>query len=98
MKKDSRPWGYFKILYQKPNIWVKEIFVKPGKRTSIQSHQEREEHWFIVEGEKMKKIIIKRNEKHRIEGGSKGLRLIEVAIGSPDENDIIRYSDDYGRT
>lgn len=35
---------------------------------------------------------------HRIENMSRySLTLVEVAIGQPDENDIVRLEDDYGR-
>lgn len=112
MKKIKRPWGYYKILYQTNNLWVKEIFIEPKKKTSLQSHKKRDELWFPIKGDgmvendgqvyndflKMSFLSVKNNQKHRLIGGEKeGLLIIEIALGQPKEEDIIRYQDDYGR-
>jgi mannose-6-phosphate isomerase-like protein (cupin superfamily) len=107
------PWGYHKKLYYKKNaIWVKEIFIKEGEATSLQSHKERDEIFFYVSGrgevilgdEKFKmnpfnkdQLICFKGDKHRLIGGKGGLTIIEVSEGDPKENDIIRYEDNYGR-
>ena len=33
-----------------PEVKVKELTVEPGKRLSMQRHEERSEHWFVSEG------------------------------------------------
>ena len=33
-----------------PRVKVKELTVEPGKRLSMQRHEERSEHWFVSEG------------------------------------------------
>ena len=33
-----------------PKVKVKELTVEPGKRLSMQRHEERSEHWFVSEG------------------------------------------------
>jgi hypothetical protein len=91
---------------------VKRIDVTPGKRLSLQSHQFRAEHWFIVSGTGSAKvgdstfdvkpgdtIDISIGEKHRISADDNGsLSFIEVQTGSSfDEQDIVRYEDDFGR-
>ena len=44
-------------------------------------------------------LAIGKEIKHRITAtGEQGLVLCEVALGRPDENDIERFEDDYGRT
>ncbi len=48
---DHRPWGHYTILADEPNHKVKRIVVSPGKRFSLQRHQRRAEHWFVVSGE-----------------------------------------------
>ena len=42
-------------------------------------------------------LVVRRGDIHRLEGlGNKNV-LLEIALGRPDENDIIRHEDDYGR-
>jgi mannose-6-phosphate isomerase-like protein (cupin superfamily) len=110
MKKEERPWGEFKVIHKEPGVTIKIITVKPNQRLSLQSHQERDEMWLLLLGrgfseifgilEEMKKgivYIIPREEKHRLTAGEKGIKVLEISFGEFDENDIIRYEDDYGR-
>ena len=47
----ERPWGYYKVLHNEMNIVkVKELVVMPGKKLSMQRHNDRAEHWFITRG------------------------------------------------
>jgi D-beta-D-heptose 7-phosphate kinase/D-beta-D-heptose 1-phosphate adenosyltransferase len=49
--KTQRQWGYYRILHEDgKEVKVKELTVDPGKTLSMQRHQERAEHWFVVEG------------------------------------------------
>lgn len=52
--KTDRPWGEYRVLYDHPTIGcatkVKELTVEPGKKLSLQRHQNRNEYWFVVEG------------------------------------------------
>jgi mannose-6-phosphate isomerase len=107
-----RPWGFFENLVDADNHKVKRITVYPGKRLSLQSHDRRAEHWFIVDGNALftcnsRKIKIKpgqavdirRTDKHRIENiGTNNLVFIEIQTGDYfGEDDITRYEDDFGR-
>lgn len=89
----ERPWGYYEILFTSPTITVKKLVFKPGGSTSLQSHKNRDEHWFTIKGDIQSltgKMINKRGERHQIfsrEGGE----LIEVMEGGYDELDIERY-------
>jgi mannose-6-phosphate isomerase-like protein (cupin superfamily) len=116
---DQRPWGSWEILTQFPvtgeglkDTCVKTLVIKPGSRPSYQSHKERSEHWFVVQGEGVavlegKEIPLKAGQsvdipvfsKHRILNTSKDVDLIfiEIHTGHYDENDIERFEDDYGR-
>ncbi|MFH1728001.1 MAG: phosphomannose isomerase type II C-terminal cupin domain [Pseudomonadota bacterium] len=112
-KEDNmRPWGFYEILSDKEDHKVKRITVYPGKRLSLQRHQKRSEHWFIVQGygvvtlddQKVtvsngKAIDIPVTTAHRIENsGQKNLVFIEVQTGSYfGEDDIQRLEDDFGR-
>lgn len=111
MKKSvvKKPWGSYEVLEKKPGFWIKKIFVKAGKRLSLQSHKGRYENWIVLFGEVSavkgsQNFIIKegdclrieKEEKHRITG-IKNSCMLEVAFGKLSENDITRYEDDYGR-
>lgn len=45
-----RPWGMYYVLEDSPMYKVKKIIVDPGKRLSLQSHNQRSEHWVVVSG------------------------------------------------
>jgi mannose-6-phosphate isomerase-like protein (cupin superfamily) len=102
-KIDRRPWGDYKIIYEKNGIVIKEINVKPGCRTSLQKHLKRDEHWFIVEGDINdngmplgKAYFIQQGKLHRL-GTKEGGTIIEIISGEYNEDDIVRLEDDYGR-
>lgn len=91
---------------------MKRIEVQPGARLSLQSHMHRSEHWIVVAGTAtvtcgdLVKVVPKNGsayipigEVHRLENrGKVPLQLIEVQVGEYlDEDDIIRYEDNYGR-
>ena len=47
---DQRPWGHYTVLADEEDHKVKRIVVQPGKRLSLQRHQHRAEHWYVVKG------------------------------------------------
>ena len=51
LEEDHRPWGYYQVYADEPDHKVKRIVVYPGKRLSLQRHQRRMEHWYVLEGE-----------------------------------------------
>ncbi len=92
---------------------VKRIVVQPGQRLSYQRHQQRAERWTIVSGvakvtlDDVESIVppgdvvfVEKMMKHRIENpGDVPLLFIEVQLGDYlGEDDIERFSDDYGRS
>lgn len=105
----KRPWGSFKVLCLTKFFWIKNIRVKKNNRLSLQSHRNRSEFWFVMNGsifveigEKKKfahfghMFYIPKNIKHRVTGINDA-QAIEIAFGKVSEDDIIRYEDDYGR-
>jgi mannose-6-phosphate isomerase len=109
---EERPWGYYTILSEEPDHKVKKICVYPSKRLSLQRHQRRSEHWYILEGDAWvtlnheqiplkagHSIDIPRGAIHRIENkGPHPMSFIEVQRGDYfGEDDIERFEDDYGR-
>lgn len=111
-KEYHRPWGYYIILADEPDHKVKRIVVKPGMRLSLQRHQKRSEHWFVLKGEAIvtlddKDISVKPGEAadipvntaHRVKNpGSDEMAFIEIQTGTYfGEDDIERLEDDFGR-
>tara|TARA_Y100000310_G_scaffold343091_1_gene449149 strand:- start:328 stop:672 length:345 start_codon:yes stop_codon:yes gene_type:complete len=108
---DHRPWGRFLQFTKDENSTVKILEVKPGEMLSLQSHKQRKEFWYVIEGNPTvllndKKIKLKGGEhvrvgkrvKHRIINRTKKIvKILEIATGQFDENDIVRYEDKYKR-
>lgn len=108
-----RPWGYYKILADRPDYKAKEIVVFEGKRLSLQRHTRRDEHWLVIDGtadvslgtkhlllQPGQSIDIPRNMLHRVANPSASTRLTFVEIQTGEyfgEDDIERLEDDYGR-
>lgn len=112
MTKETRPWGYYEILYTENGMQIKRLVVYSGKRLSLQSHKHRSEHWYIRSGNALTQvedqeynlgaghsITILKGEKHRVTAAGKNdLELIEIQEGTYlGEDDIVRYDDDFGR-
>lgn len=108
----EKPWGAYEVLLDEEQYRVKRLTIKQGEKTSLQSHEHREEHWIIVHGEGTillgdaentveygEHIHVETEQKHRIQNdGEDDLVLIEVWTGEAmDENDIERFADAYGR-
>lgn len=111
-KTSYRPWGGYASVLDGERFHVKRLFVKPGKRLSLQKHHHRSEHWVVVRGtaevqvgEKImtlhenESVYIPQGEIHRLSNQGKILlELIEVQTGSYfGEDDIIRLDDEFGR-
>ncbi|HHY51566.1 MAG TPA: cupin domain-containing protein, partial [Alphaproteobacteria bacterium] len=107
-----RPWGGYSSILSGDRFQVKRLFVKPGKRLSLQKHHHRAEHWIVVRGTAEvtrdgEVIMFSENESiylplgctHRLANPGKiMLELIEVQTGSYlGEDDIVRIEDEFGR-
>jgi mannose-1-phosphate guanylyltransferase/mannose-6-phosphate isomerase len=108
----ERPWGRYTVMDEGPGFKVKRIEVDPGKKLSLQMHQQRAEHWVVVSGTARvtigqdvrligsnQSVYIPLNTAHRLENPEKDpLKIIEVQTGAYlEEDDIIRLDDDYWR-
>lgn len=107
----DKPWGWYKDLKRTPNIVVKEIYIKPFSKFSLQKHFNREECWYVVSGYGKLILgsrsytvgpgdshIVEKEVVHRLEAYADGLIFIEVQRGDCTEDDIVRLDDDYGRS
>ncbi|MCA0211736.1 MAG: mannose-1-phosphate guanylyltransferase/mannose-6-phosphate isomerase [Proteobacteria bacterium] len=107
-----RPWGTYTVLEDGAGYKIKRIEVKPGAQLSLQMHHHRSEHWIVVTGTAKvvcddREFLVMTNEstyipagkKHRMENpGVLDLVMIEVQSGEYlGEDDIVRFSDIYGR-
>jgi mannose-1-phosphate guanylyltransferase / mannose-6-phosphate isomerase len=108
----NRPWGWYQMIDSGPRFKVKQIVVHPGHRLSAQMHFHRAEHWVVVTGTARvtrgeetflltedQSTYIPHNVNHCLENpGKVPLCLIEVQSGGYlGEDDIVRFSDHYGR-
>lgn len=108
----NKPWGWYVDLYIEPTYKIKKIHVNPNSNLSLQSHKYRSEYWVVIDGKidvqlgddvnilnKNQSIYIPKNVIHRIQNKYNiPAEIIEIQYGTKiDEDDIIRFSDDYGR-
>ena len=107
----ERPWGYFETYYKSSKLMMKRLVVNPGQRLSLQSHENRKKYWVVEEGIAHailnghhltilpgESIEVPKKKKHRLcNPGDKMLVVAETGWGDIDEEDIMRYEDDYGR-
>jgi mannose-1-phosphate guanylyltransferase/mannose-6-phosphate isomerase len=108
-----RPWGSYTLLENSGGHKIKNIAVLPGKKLSLQLHHHRSEHWVVVKGmaqvendgqsfflRQGESTFIKAGAKHRLSNpGKLPLEIIEVQLGEyVEEDDIVRFDDEYGRT
>ena len=111
-KKFYRPWGYYTVLEEDKGHLVKIIHVNPAQKLSVQSHNYRSEHWFVLKG--IAKVILNDKEFTLNSGESIDIKVKDIhSLQNPYENDlkvleiqkgdilkeedIIRYEDIYGR-
>jgi mannose-1-phosphate guanylyltransferase len=107
-----RPWGSYDSIDNGERFQVKRITVKPGEKLSVQMHHHRAEHWIVVAGTAKvtngeETLLLCENQStyipvgviHALENPGKiPLELIEVQSGTYlGEDDIVRFSDRYGR-
>ena len=107
-----RPWGAYTVLEDSRNYKIKRLTVKPGQKLSLQLHHHRSEHWVVVSGtaevelngetkllRQGESTFVRSGVRHRLENpGVIPLEIIEVQLGEYlEEDDIVRFEDDYGR-
>ncbi len=107
-----RPWGWYQSIDNGENYQVKRIHVYPQEQLSVQKHFHRSERWVVIKGEAEVRvgdttevykegsmISIGKEEVHSLANPTNAdVEIIEVQLGSYlGEDDIVRYSDKYGR-
>ncbi|MDB5236915.1 MAG: mannose-6-phosphate isomerase, type [Parcubacteria group bacterium] len=107
---EDRPWGSFDRFTSNEASTVKFIRMTAGKRLSLQKHAKRSEFWKVIAGSGIAsvdgadreiavgdEVEIPVGTTHRLAGGPDGITVLEIALGTFDEDDIVRLEDDFGR-
>ena len=105
-----RPWGNFRQFSLNEPTTVKVITVEAGQQLSLQTHELRDELWIVLDdGIRVQvgddvidaavgdEYVIPRGTKHRLSSRGPTGRILEVAFGKFDEDDIVRLEDVYNR-
>lgn len=106
----TRPWGSFAQYANNEEVTISLMTVEAGQRLSLQSHSARAELWIalddgaiiqvddqVIEAMAGDEIWIPAGSKHRLGSGEEAVRVLEVAFGNWQQEDIRRYADDYDR-
>ena len=109
--RDDRPWGGFERFTLNESSTVKIIHVSAGQTLSLQRHEHRDELWvaldpglvFEIDGERIEpavgdRVLIRAGQTHRLSSSGPDTRIVEIAFGHFDEDDIERLEDAYGRS
>lgn len=109
---ETRPWGEFTNLCMGKGWKCKLLVVKKGQCTSLQSHKNRDEFWFVLQGKgeitlgksavrvkRFSRLFVPKKVRHRICNVSRDdLVILELWFGRKlAESDITRFEDSYGR-
>ncbi len=106
----SRPWGSFSQYAHNREVTVSLMQVNSGQRLSLQSHTGRAELWIVLDNgaeiqvgneilypDKGEEIWIPAETMHRLSSTGPAVRVLEVAFGNWQQEDITRFEDDYQR-
>jgi mannose-6-phosphate isomerase-like protein (cupin superfamily) len=101
-----RPWGSATTILENTSYRIRMLEIQTDKSLSLQSHQQRSEHWVVLEGTADvqrgdEKVILQENEsayipkgmRHRLgNSGNTTLQIIEVQQGEYlGDDDIERF-------
>lgn len=106
----ERPWGSFAQYANNEAVTVSLMSVDPGRRLSLQSHTGRAELWIAIDDGAIvevddrlihpkagDEIWIPAGSRHRLSSVGGPVRVLEIAFGNWQQEDITRYADDYER-
>ena len=109
--REKRPWGDFLEFIKNQKATVKILDINAGEETSLQSHQKRDEFWYVIRG-KIRAMVedrennleignhlyIKKGQKHRLINDSQELTaILEISFGEFKESDEVIFKDKYNR-
>jgi mannose-1-phosphate guanylyltransferase/mannose-6-phosphate isomerase len=110
VKQVERPWGSFAQYIHNGQGTVSLMTALPKARLSLQAHTKRAELWVVLDPGALVEIgdevfypnpgdefWIPANTKHRLSSLGNTVRVLEVAFGDWQQEDITRYEDDFNR-
>ena len=108
----EKPWGYEKWIAVTDQYAMKEIFLKKGSRCSLQYHNEKEEHSYLLKG----KVSVEEDNEagqlvtniyepgecwHEKPLAKHRVTALEdvtfIEVSTPHLDDVVRVEDDFGR-
>lgn len=105
--KKKKPWGYERPLAEFHGIFLKELFFRKGQTSSLHFHSEKDEFFYIVNGQVRvhldeqtieltagDTLHIAPNQRHRIQPLQDTLIL---ELGTRMFGDVTRIKDEYDR-
>lgn len=109
----DKPWGHELIWAQTDRYVGKVIAIDPGKRLSLQYHEQKDESIFVMRGTlrlhleneagELEIHDLEPGEHRRVPVGRKHRfealdeRVEVIEVSTPELDDVVRLSDDYGR-
>jgi mannose-6-phosphate isomerase-like protein (cupin superfamily) len=103
----KKPWGEERLFAHNEHYAGKVLYIRAGKRLSLQYHKEKIETLYLQHGDARvllneKTIMMKAgniihipaNTKHRIEAIT---MCTFIEVSTPQLDDAVRLTDDYGR-
>lgn len=105
----KKPWGREMIFAHTAKYAGKLLVIEKGRRLSLQYHRRKHESLFVLKGKLSLRLgralrtlgpgeafTIPPRTVHRFEARRGRVTLLEVS--TPELDDVVRLSDDYGRT
>jgi quercetin dioxygenase-like cupin family protein len=112
MPEVKKPWGGERLVAHTGRYALKDIFLRAGTRSSLQSHARKLETILVLEGELELEVWdaedrplrerYRSGEAYTIEPGTRHrvAAITDVRVveaSSPELDDVIRHADDFGR-
>ena len=108
----EKPWGHEILLAINDRYAMKDIFLREGTRSSLQSHNNKLESIVVIDGSMLLELEDTDGTMQRCEVGPgyaydvlPGRRhrvtalsdVRVIEVSTPELDDIVRYEDDFGR-
>lgn len=102
--REVHSWGWIETVSENEKSKIKRLFLKKGERIALQSHQQKDIHWIVINGfgnlkvEEVERFLgmgahvsILKKQKYSIQA-VKDLEMVEVQMGVCDDKDVKRYA------
>jgi mannose-6-phosphate isomerase-like protein (cupin superfamily) len=106
----EKPWGDYNEWFRGEHFVMTQFRLREGCRTSLHLHENQSHFWFVESGngELMiedvvylvgpgDSVYIDTEQIHRLSAMVGDMVVFEVTSGLIDDDDVVRFEDDYGR-